>query len=67
MDISCNITRVINKPDYDEGIEGAGTTDHFLKEEAPADNIKEAINPIEIEIPNGMHKTHTHTHTHMLP
>ena len=61
MEITCNTTRVINKPRDDEGIGDTGTTDHFLKEGAPADEITLAENPIEIEMPNGTIERSTHT------
>ena len=61
MEISCNSTRVISKSRDNEGIGDTGTTDHFLKEGAPADEIEIAENPIEIEMPNGTIERSTHT------
>ena len=61
VEISCNATRVINKPRSGEGIGDTGTTDHFLREDAPADEIKVAEKPIEIEMPNGTVERSTHT------
>ena len=61
VEISCGSTRVINKPRSGEGIGDTGTTDHFLREDAPADEIKIADKPIEIEMPNGTVERSTHT------
>ena len=61
VEITCNTTRVINKPRDNEGIGDTGTTDHFLKEGAPADEITLAEDPIEIEMPNGTTERSTHT------
>ena len=57
----CNATRVINKLDKDQAIADTGTTDHFLKKDAPAEEIEEAIKPIEIEMPNGTVEKSSHT------
>ena len=61
MEISCGSTKVINKPRSGEGIGDTGTTDHFLKKDAPADDIQTAENPIEIEMPNKTSEKSTHT------
>ena len=61
VEITCNSTRVINKPKKEEAIADTGTVDYFLREGAPADEIEEAINPIKIEMPNGTHEKSTHT------
>ena len=61
MDISCNVSRVINKPRDTEAIADTGTTDHFLKEGAPCDEKEIATHPIEIEMPNGSVERSTHT------
>ena len=60
VEIKCNSTRVINKPEKDEAIADTGTTDQFLREVAPADEVEKAVNPIEIEMPNGTNKKSTH-------
>ena len=61
MEISCNASRVINKPRNNKAIADTGTTDHFLKEGAPCDEKEIATNPIEIEMPNGSIERSTHT------
>ena len=61
MEISCNASRVINKPQDNEAIADTGTTDNFLKEGAPCDEKEPAVNPIENEMPNGTVERSTHT------
>ena len=61
MQISCNASRVINKPRDNEAIADTSTTDHFLKEGAPCDEKEIATHPIEIEMPNGSVERSTHT------
>ena len=61
MEISCNATRVTNKPADSEAIGDTGTTGHFIKPGAPVDEIKVAEDPIEIEMPNGEIERSTHT------
>ena len=48
-----HVTRVINKPKLNQAIGDMGTTGNFVRAGTPVDDIKVAINPIEIEIPNG--------------
>ena len=60
MEIICNSTRVINKPSNNEAIADSGTTNHFLKEEAPAEETEKASNPVKIEMPNGTVEKSTH-------
>ena len=53
MKITCNISRVINKPQDNEAIADTGTTDHFIKDEAPCDEKEVTTDPINVEMPNG--------------
>ena len=48
-----NVTRVVNKPKLNKAIGDTGTTGNFVRPGAPVDDIKLAVNPIEIEMPNG--------------
>ena len=48
-----HVTRVINKPKLNQAIGDMGTTGNFVRAGTPVDDIKVAINPIEIEMPNG--------------
>jgi len=61
MEISFNASRVVNKPKDNEAITDTGTTDYFLREEAPCDEKEIAKKPIEIEMPNGAIEKSTHT------
>ena len=61
MEVIFNATRVTNQPRDNNAIGDTGTTDHFLKKRAPADEIKIAATPIEIEMPNDIVEKSTHT------
>ena len=61
MELSFNASRVINKPKATEAIADTGTTDHFLRDEAPCDEKEIAKKQIEIEMPNGAIEKSTHT------
>ena len=45
-EITCNLEVKPNSIKNDEALADSGTTDHFLKEGAPADNVKPNPNPI---------------------
>ena len=55
-----NVTRVVNKPKLNQAIGDTGTTGNFVWQRAPVDDIKVAMNPIEIEMLNGSIKKHAY-------
>ena len=56
-----NLNLGATAPKKDEALADSGTTDHFMKEGAPVDNIKPADPPIQIKMPNGVYEKSTHT------
>ena len=48
-----NVTRVVNRPDFNQAIGNTGATGNFVQPGAPVDDIKVTVNPIKIEMPNG--------------
>ena len=60
MEITFSSTRGRNRPKDNKTIGDTGTTDNFLREGAPADEIKTATRPTEIKLPNITVKKSTH-------
>ena len=60
-EITCNLEVKTSSIEIDEALADSGTTDHFLKEGAPAENVRPNPNPISIEMPNGKIEKSTHT------
>lgn len=56
VEVTNNVTRVTDKPKLNQAIGDTGATGNFVLPGAPVDGIKEAANPIEIEMPNGVIK-----------
>ena len=61
IDVINNVTRVTNKPKLNKAIGDTGTTGKCVLPGAPVDDIKEAKNPIEIEMANDSISKSTHT------
>ena len=55
------LCRVVNKPKLNQAIGDTGTTRNFVRPGAPVDDVKVAMNPIEIGMPNGSIEKSTHT------
>ena len=55
------LCRVTNKPKFNQAIGDMGTTGNFVPPGAPVDDVREAENPIEIEMANGSISKNTHT------
>ena len=52
IDVINNVTRVTNKPKLNQAIGKPGATGNFVLPGSPVEDIKEAENPIEIEMAN---------------
>ena len=59
IEVINNVTRVTNKPKLNQAIGDTGTTGNFVLPGASVDDVKVAIDPIEIEMSNGsIEKSH---------